>query len=598
MKILLNTFPPANCKFPDTGLSVLKQYLIDRGYDCHVKYWNHILAGITSTYVVVREESDSLGVLIPYLYLLRGEEQVNGVNELMIKIMQHRQPILYLKDGNFNTALLKVIASQIVSKFDSISNKENIFFDYQLIGITYKFNQWIPGIIYLQLLRKKNPKIRTVIGGIPTREEAVTILSLYRDVIDYAIWGEGEDALFQLANYIDKQNVDIESIPSLVYQIEGEILYNKLHPNYTTIPSPNFDDFVVPKLSSEAKVYLEGSRGCSWKQCSFCFLNEGYKFRKRDIEDIIQDIRTVSNKYQMNVFSFTDNDFICGDIVRFNDLLDALVNYKKLENSNVEFQVAEINTFFITKETVQKAFNAGFKSLQIGFEALSDSLLIKMRKQSRFIHHLLAIKLCYRYGIEIDGANLIKDIPDETTEDIIDSINNLYFLRFLITKGFRLSIFPLSIRKTSKYYSFFRRNNRLGEWYSAYEPFVSSVLRQHKFVLFEHSSLINNLNWIYLESALNFYNTSVFTSVLHRDANGEYLYSEFINDSCLSQFALPRYSQQILEICDDQIVSISKIIEKLNLSSKIVLEVIEFLYTKRMVFWDREKELILSVVDI
>ena len=104
MKILLNTFPPANCKFPDTGLSVLKQYLIDRGYDCHVKYWNHILAGITSTYVVAKEESDSLGVLIPYLYLLGGEEQVDEVNALMIKIMQHRQPILYLKDDNFNVA--------------------------------------------------------------------------------------------------------------------------------------------------------------------------------------------------------------------------------------------------------------------------------------------------------------------------------------------------------------------------------------------------------------------------------------------------------------------------------------------------------------
>ena len=40
------------------------------------------------------------------------------------------------------------------------------------------------------------------------------------------------------------------------------------------------------------------------------------------------------------------------------------------------------------------------------------------------------------------------------------------------------------------------------------------------------------------------------------------------------------------------------VIEKLNLSSKIVLEAIEFLYTKKMVFWDRQKELVLSVVDI
>ena len=35
---------------------------------------------------------------------------------------------------------------------------------------------------------------------------------------------------------------------------------------------------------------IEGARGCHWNRCHFCFLNQGYKYRRKSAEVIKEEI--------------------------------------------------------------------------------------------------------------------------------------------------------------------------------------------------------------------------------------------------------------------------------------------------------------------
>lgn len=110
------------------------------------------------------------------------------------------------------------------------------------------------------------------------------------------------------------------------------------------------------------------------------FLESRLSLSSKSPEDIISEIRFLISKYNVFNFSFLDNDVIGNDYSRFHNLLTLLSGLKQ-DYPNFKINLAEIITRGISKTEVKEMALAGFVYVQIGYESVSDNILVKINKK-------------------------------------------------------------------------------------------------------------------------------------------------------------------------------------------------------------------------
>jgi radical SAM superfamily enzyme YgiQ (UPF0313 family) len=253
---------------------------------------------------------------------------------------------------------------------------------------------------------------------------------------------------------------------------------------------PNFDDYYKyrkrSKITSPSYIPIEGGRGCHWNRCHFCYLNKGYKYRQKSIDKISQEIKYMIFTYGVFRFEFLDNDIIGKDMDRFHFLLNELIKIKK-EYPDFTIIAVEVITLNLSYETIKKMSEAGIVNIQIGYESASNNLLKKIDKKNTFASNLNTIKHCFDVGIKVSGINVICNLLEEKDEDIVESIENLRFFRFIFNeKGWLIHVpNPLAINSSSKYFKTMLEKK---------QEYVPSLLLYHKAFV---NSFDENTKWIF-----------------------------------------------------------------------------------------------------
>lgn len=176
--------------------------------------------------------------------------------------------------------------------------------------------------------------------------------------------------------------------------------------------------------------------------------------------------------------------------------MDSLIAYKK--TTDVIYTVGEFNSKKLNKNIIEKIALAGFKMMQIGIEAVCDRKLKKMEKHAAFINHLLSFKFCNKYGLVITGSNLITGFPDDDIQDVIDSTNNLHYLRFYFKSGLLFRVTDLCIKATSKYYSKMDEKDLNNLHSDISLLIIDERILKNKFYFFEHVNIGKKGLWVYL----------------------------------------------------------------------------------------------------
>ena len=600
MAILLNCFPPCSTDLPDLGLSVLKEYLKSQDINCDIFYWNIILKSIRDELIMKHENDDMVGILLPYIYKLYPEQLEN-----IIYSMQIRNPLWNSFGKEYYCEKISDITKNINNIIDRQIKKYDLSNKYKLIGISYRFSQWIPALIFVDKIKRLNPNVKFVMGAIGTRIEAIKILESLNGIIDYAIWGEGEKPLTELVQYINLSNNEYPThIQSLVYKdARGKYTYNDIPIQYTEMVIPDFGDFFKFFKSERSNIYLpiERSRGCSWRKCKFCYLNEGYKYRCKTNDELIYSIEYLSKKYKIKTFCFHDNDLIGTDQNNIEELLDLLSLLVK--KHNITFRNAEINSYYLNKNIAEKFSHANFKGFQIGFESMSENRLYQIRKQANFINHLLAIKLCNKYRIMIMGANIIKGFPDELVDDIRTSTSNLHYLRFFLNPLFQLNVISLNIKYTSQYFKNIAPNE-LYKWYSEFEDLIKDdKIKQNSYYLFEHFNTQINSLWDQFSKNYYFYLRNEYKyALVYREMTNDYLYSEYFNDNELLDIKLDEIDFEILKKCNWTILDIDELRLTTYINGKRISKhkfgnIIKRLSRDYLIYKSEKENKILSIID-
>lgn len=464
LKLLFNYVPPALLAVPAAAFSLLKSYLETRDIGCKVYYWNLKLSKLQKEFLWTQDlntlidESNNLLLFFNYLSIQMSDKLTyNKIKGRLMSIKPQfvgRGEDLFDKHmSHYAEQLDKVIDEMI----EEVCSPEITYY-----GFSANLYQWVCSSIIAAKIKARHPRCVIILGGIGTKSAAVKYIENFNQ-FDFALWGEGENSLYSLISELESDGKRFSDISNLVYRKGEDIIVSENRKVvFSDLSSldvrPDYQDYFIQKKEEDSltklacAITIEGSRGCHWNKCHFCYLNTGYRNRSKEIDILIDELKYNLKQFHTYLFNFLDNDIINNDYQRFHELLDALIELKR-EYPEFKIGMAEIITKGIDAQIVKKMSLAGFERVQIGYESPSNNILRKIDKKNTFASNFLFIKFAVLYKVDIGGANVITGLLEETDEDIIEAIYNLHVLRFYLNYGqFNHLQTRLAVSRASRYY--------------------------------------------------------------------------------------------------------------------------------------------------
>jgi len=446
--VLFNQLPPVNIHQPDIAFTILKGHLGAHGVSSQTVYWNLLLHSFYDRFTTFQpeiysrlqaeiESRPTIFYVGPFLLELLGNEETSRAVASRSNLLTYYAslfPKVAVQDPRFLESWLGDLRADIMLFLGTELDKLNL--DHiSLWAVSCKFNQWIPGLVLTEMARQRQPDLPVLIGGIASREEAQTMMRVFPQAA-YAIWGEGEEPLLALVRQLEANETGFDSVPRLLYRREGKICFSPVERADTgLLPRDDVSDFFaaraqLPKetLQPLAEVSLNTVRGCSWARCRFCNLHQNVSLRHKEPVQVVEEIRDLATRYDVRKIVFANMDIHDANARRFDELLDHLIALRAEEGFDVSYS-SDIAATRLTAATLRKMALAGFDHLLVGFEAMTDRLLEKVNKAHRFAHNICFLKLTDKFRIQ-HGVNILMGVPDEAREDVLESIQNLHYLRF------------------------------------------------------------------------------------------------------------------------------------------------------------------------
>ncbi len=295
------------------------------------------------------------------------------------------------------------------------------FSHHTLIGFSICFSQLLASLYCASLIKKKYPDTAVVFGGSACTPEVGRGLLAAFPWPDYLITGEGEQALTDLLRHLTGAG----PLPTQVLSRQKKPSTIPIdHPNpqldINTLPCPDYKDYFaelaglgqpfVPELP------IEFSRGCWWNKCSFCNLNQqwcGYRWKSG--ARVLADVHLLAERHQCLDFFFTDNALPPAEArLFFREMAKEPGDYRFFAEIRAPRDMEECTLYQ----------RGGLRSIQVGIEALSDSLLKKMRKGVTVMENIHAMKMAAALNIRLDG-NLILEFPGSSEQEVRETLRAL-----------------------------------------------------------------------------------------------------------------------------------------------------------------------------
>lgn len=282
------------------------------------------------------------------------------------------------------------------------------FDGYDWIGVSvFTFNSQIFTKLFLEIIRKKYPAIKLIIGGTGITSNHANIGSITQNfgeemlqckLVDYVVNGEGDKALPAILkgkNYNFPQMDDLTDL---------------------TIPDYSDIDF---SLYSKPTLVVTGSRGCV-RHCTFCDVHANWKkYRYRPGKEVANEIILQYHKYKIKNFHFSDS-LVNGSLKEFRIFCKELA----AANLPINWRGQFIFRSGMTDEDWDNLAASGCKGLWIGIESGSETVRWHMKKKFynedmyKSIHALGTRKVDMLYLLMVG-------YPTETEEDFCKTLELL-----------------------------------------------------------------------------------------------------------------------------------------------------------------------------
>lgn len=270
-------------------------------------------------------------------------------------------------------------------------------------------------IRYAQKAKQMNPDVITVMGGPHATVDVDTFLDA--DSIDYVIGGEAEDSIVDLMRGIDQGPEALADVAGIAFDRPDGTRHVSPQPplikDLDRIPFPAWEMLPFERyahMNKERLFYIFTSRGCPFR-CVFCQKElTGRGFRTRSVENILDELQEIHDKYQPGNVLFIDELFTCQK-KRVYEICEGIMQRGLKLNMSCETRVDMID--YDMARTMKEA---GFNRMYFGVESGSQPSLDTLVKDYKVEKIVEALKITRRAGIWTK-IFLIVGTPGETMQD-------------------------------------------------------------------------------------------------------------------------------------------------------------------------------------
>ena len=283
-----------------------------------------------------------------------------------------------------------------------------------VLGVSQFTHNRVESLGLVQLARELDPGCLTVMGG-PHATHCWRELLEGHPELDVVVLGEGEVTLVELLK-ARSSGTPLEAVDGIAWRKEGVARQNAAR-----APLADLDSLPLPGLESSGSIgvdyrrqleFIITSRGCP-ANCLFCssplFWGRGVRFRSP--ASVVQEIRTLKERYGLLYFSFRDDTFTANR-ARVLEICRLLREERLHILWNCQSRVTAVD-----EEMLVEMKKAGCECIQFGVESGSPEMLKALGKRILPADVERAAAAARRAGINL-SVYLITGIPGEGEGDL------------------------------------------------------------------------------------------------------------------------------------------------------------------------------------
>jgi len=243
---------------------------------------------------------------------------------------------------------------------------------------------------------------------------------LKKTMADAIVIGEGEITVINLLEALEHKKL-LNSVNGIAFLENGQCIKTprqELIADIDNIPFPAWDLFPIdhyallrmPNMkNSERSMPVLSGRGCTFK-CNFCYrMDQG--FRGRSAESIVDEIKTLKDKYAISYIIFSD-ELLMSSTQRTVELCESFIK----NNLNIRWDCnGRLN--YAKPDVLKLMKKAGCVFINYGIESMDEQALRNMNKALTVKQIINGIENTLAAGIS-PGFNIIFGNIGETAESL------------------------------------------------------------------------------------------------------------------------------------------------------------------------------------
>jgi ribosomal peptide maturation radical SAM protein 1 len=365
---------------------------------------------------------------------------------------------------------------------------------FKLIGCSTSFQQTSVSVALLNYIKYLCPETVTFVGGSNCEGEMAEGIASLNTSIDYIFSGESETSFPNFLKQVMSGNPPLNRIIKGSPCINLDAIPTPSHKEYFKQLKYYSCDVQYQQNKKDEGIWLayETSRGCWWgqkQQCTFCGLNgTGIKFREKSPDRVIAEIKKLVAESPTRKIITTDNIM---PYTYFQTLIPRLG--KEIPNLYIHYEQKSN----LTLEKVIALKEAGITEIQPGIEALSSSLLTRMKKGVSASQNIALLRYC-RSAKVIVKWNLLWGFPGDKLFEYEETLKLLPLLRHLQPPT---GLYRIVVDRFSPYFekpdAYGVTNIRPSPMYASFLPSNCDINKlAYHFVADYHSESIENSDLI------------------------------------------------------------------------------------------------------
>jgi anaerobic magnesium-protoporphyrin IX monomethyl ester cyclase len=241
----------------------------------------------------------------------------------------------------------------------------------------------------VELAKKVNPSITTVVGGQHFTALATESLAVYQD-IDIIVHGEGEETFYDLVQTIENKK-PLSNVKGISFRHKGKVIHTEersLINDLDSLPLPGYHFvkehmqtyyFTLMTGKDSPFAIIEGSRGC-YHNCTYCSQWRFWRqqHRQKSPKRIADEFEYLNQEYGSKFIWLADDNF--GLSERLHELCNEL-DHKGISDEMTWFMQARCDEIVRNKEILPKIRKAGNIWMLVGFENPNPATLKKFRRK-------------------------------------------------------------------------------------------------------------------------------------------------------------------------------------------------------------------------